>query len=182
MSEGRTLASLLDLAWGRIEAGLEGEAPARQFVLATVADGRPAARTMVLRGADRGAGTIETHTDVASPKVAELRADPQAVIHVWDEDASIQIRLRSRVEVVTGPEAHAIWEGVPEGARDNYGGEPAPGEPIERPEDYEPGASRERFAVLRARVDEIDLLSLDDPALRALYERSDGFAGRWLAQ
>ena len=182
MSGERTLASLLDLAWSRIEAGLEGDAPAAQFVLATVADGRPAARTMVLRGASRADATVETHTDVASPKVAELRADPAAVIHVWDEPASLQIRIRARIEVLTGAEADPIWEGVPEDARTNYGGEPAPGEPIDTPDDYEPGAARERFAVLRAHVEALDLLSLDDPPLRALYERGDGFAGRWLAQ
>ena len=181
MSGGRTLSSLLDLAWSRIEAGLEEDVPARQFVLATVADGRPAARTMVLRGASRGDGTVETHTDLASPKVAALRADPEAVIHVWDEPVSLQIRARVRIEIVAGPEVDPIWDDVPEGARDNYGGEPAPGEPIERPEDYEPGAARERFAVLRAHVEALDLLSLEDPPLHALYERLDSFAGRWLA-
>ena len=181
MSE-RSLSGLLDLAWSRIEAGVkDASAPARNLAMATATPDGPAVRTMVLRGADREACALEVQTDAASAKVAELAADPRAALLVWDERASLQVRMRVRVEVVAGAEADGAWDRVPEEARFNYGGAPEPGRPIPDPEAYEPGAERARFAVLRCHVLAIEALLLEEPTLRALYRREDGLAGAWLA-
>ena len=179
----RSLEDLLDLAWSRLEAGVEdASAASRNLAMATVADGGPAVRTMVLRGADRGAATLEVQTDAASAKVAELAADPRAALLVWDAEASLQLRIRTRVEVVTGAAADRAWDRVPEKARSNYGGRPEPGRPMPSPEAYEPGAERARFARLLFSVEAIEALLLEDPTLRALFRREDGFGGEWLAQ
>jgi general stress protein 26 len=173
-----TLEELHDLAWSRLEAGVsDASAPARNLVLATVGPDGPEARTLVLRGADREAGTLEMHGDAASAKVAQLRADPRAAVHLWDAGASLQVRLRGEVEVISGEEADAAWERVPEGARFNYGGTPAPGEPIAAPVAHEPGAERGRFAMLRLRAREVEVLLLGERHLRAVF--ADG--ARWVA-
>lgn len=178
----RTLAGLLDLAWSRLEAGVSDPgAAARNLTLATVADGAPRARTLVIRGASREAAWVEAHTDGASHKVAELRAEPRAAVHVWDADHALQVRLRARAEVLCGDAVAEAWARVPEAGRWNYGGHPAPARPIASPEAYEPGAERARFAVLRLRVEALEALLLEEPHLRALYEHGDGFAGRWIA-
>ena len=177
-----SLPELLDLVWARIEAGVaDASAPARTPALATLGEGGPEIRTLVLRAADRGAGTLDLHADAASAKVAQLRADPRAALHVWDAGASLQLRLRARVEVLTGEGADAAWARVPEAARANYGGAPAPGQPLARPEALEPRAERARFAVLRCRAKEVEALLLADPHRRAVYARADGFAGGWVA-
>lgn len=182
MSDRRTLGGLLDHAWSRLEAGVaDASAGARNLTLATVSHGAPRARTLVVRSADRGAGAVEVHTDLASAKVAELRAEPRAAVLAWDAEHALQVRLRAMAEVLSGEAVSDAWERVPDGGRWNYGGEPAPGRPIARPEAYEPGAERGRFAVLRLRVEALEAVLLEEPHLRALYERDDGFSGRWLA-
>ena len=153
MSGEPSLSGMLDLAWSRLEAGVrDASAPARTPALATLGPEGPEIRTLVLRAADRGAGTLDLHADAASAKVAQLRADPRAALHLWDAGVSLQVRVRGRVSVLTGAEADEAWAAVPEAARSSYGGEPAPGRPLTSPEAREAGAERGRFAVLRLRA------------------------------
>ena len=174
-----TLRALRDLAWSRLEAGVrDRDAPARTLTLATIGAEGPEARSLVLRAVDRDAGTLDLHADAASAKVAEIGADPRASVHLWDPGASLQVRLRGVVAVLTGPEADAAWDRVPEAARANYGGAPAPGRPIEQPGAHQPGAERGRFAVLRLRARELEVLCLAGPHLRAVFGRG---RDRWLA-
>ena len=64
---------------------LDRHAPARHPILATVSpDGRPQARTVVLRAADKTAGTLDTHTDLRSAKGTDLRANPFAALQVCE--------------------------------------------------------------------------------------------------
>lgn len=175
------LADLLDVAWQRLGRGAaDRRSDARTPVLATTGlDGRPQARVLVLRRVDRTAGEVELHTDTASPKVAELRADPRAALTVWDGKADLQIRLALTVTILAGDAVADRWQRVPPGSRLQYGG-PRPGAPVTDPiaRDLPDPA---RFAVLLGRIDEIDLLHLGDRHLRALYRRADGFTGQWLA-
>lgn len=175
-----TLDELHDLAWSRIEAGLsDSSAAARTPALATSGPSGPEIRTLVLRAADRAAGTLDLHVDAASPKVAQLGVDPRAALHVWDADASLQVRMRGRAEVLTGKAVEDAWEAVPEGARTNYGGTPAPGEPMPSLDAYQPGAERGRFAVLRFHADEIDALHLGERQFRAVF--GPGGLRTWVA-
>lgn len=58
------------------------------------ADGFPATRTVVLRGADRGALELLCHTDARSAKVGEIAADPRIAVHVYDPGAKTQVRFQ----------------------------------------------------------------------------------------
>ncbi|MBI1418848.1 MAG: pyridoxamine 5'-phosphate oxidase [Limimaricola sp.] len=178
-----TLADLLDLAWQRLALGVaDRNAPARYPVLATLgADGWPAARTVVLRAAQRIAGVLEIHTDTRSAKVASLHADPRAEIVIWDPAVALQMRLRAEVAVLTGSAAAPAWADVPDVARGNYGSLPAPGTPIPTPLAYEKAGEAGRFAVLRAQIVAIDLLHIGPAHRRARFRRADGWTGEWLA-
>jgi hypothetical protein len=134
----------------------------------------------VLRSADRGAASLGLHTDGASGKVAELAADPRATLHVWDPRGRLQLRLRCVVSVRPGTDAE--WGRVPDPSRRAYGGTPPPGRPIPAPDAYDPRIERDRFTVLDARIEEIDILHLgEERHLRALFRRHDGWRGGWLA-
>lgn len=179
-----TLDGHLDQAWGRLRRGVaDRRAPARHPVFATVGiDGAPEARTVALRSADRAAGRVEVHTDTRSAKVAQLKADPRAALHVWEPRALLQIRLRLTVRVLEGAEVLATWDEVPQTSRPSYGVTPAPGTPIAGPHDYDRRPDAARFAVLEGMVDEIETVHLGEPAhTRALFRRADGWRGRWLA-
>ncbi|PZX16311.1 pyridoxamine 5'-phosphate oxidase [Palleronia aestuarii] len=157
--------------------------PWRSPVLATTGlDGGAEARLVVLREACRDRAVIGAQTDLASPKVAELRAEPRATFLFWDPQTQVQLRARVDMKVIAGTELNAVWAAMPEVARLNYGNRPAPGTPIETPEDHDRTADRERFAVLTGHVVSLDVVDLSlDPHLRAVFDRGDGFQGKWLA-
>jgi pyridoxamine 5'-phosphate oxidase len=144
-------------------------------------DGRPQARTVVLRAKDKLAGILDIHTDLQSAKVQELRAKPFAALHVWDTSAHLQVRLEARVEILTGQDVAAIWAGVPEGSKLSYGSTPAPGQPIAQALAYTKRPDPASFAVLRLSVSTIDALHLGSNHRRARFDRINGWAGEWLA-
>ncbi len=177
------LADFLDLAWMHLARGVaESQSPARYPVLATVSPkGAPEARTVALRKADRSAGTVEIHTDVHSHKIASLRHDPRAQLHVWDRTVNLQIRLSLEVTILTGAVVSSLWSGVPTASRTSYGTTPTPGTPIASAFAYEKPSDPAAFAVLQGAIAMIDLVDLNEPHRRALYAPSDGWAGQWLS-
>lgn len=183
----RDLAQLHAQVWTRLAHGVEDKhVPARHPTLATIGtDGLPQARTVVLRAADRSSATLDIHTDLHSAKVAELRANPVAALHVWDASPYLQIRIEAEVAILTGADVTGIWKRVPSPARLAYGSTPPPGQPIEGALGYEKSPDPAAFAVLRLSVLAIDALHLGPDHRRARFERAyDGqndWAGQWLA-
>lgn len=178
----KALTAMLDDAWARIEAGTAtADAPMRTCVLATVGQsGGARARTVVLRRADRPAATLEIHTDTASDKVAEIAAEPRGTVLFWDAGDMVQIRAEVRLSCRDGrPEE---WDRIPSGSRRAYGGTPPPGAPLTAPEAHDPTPDPARFAVLTARIDRLEILHLGSaPHKRAVFDATNGFAGRWIA-
>ena len=179
----QSLETLLDAAWARLVRGVRDKrAAARQVTLSTLgANGWPQARTVVLRGADKDAGQLEVHTDLRSAKVAELRAEPRAMLHVWDARVHLQIRAELRAEILTGAQVAARWDRVPDGSRMAYGSAPAPGQPIAQALEYTKEPNAQDFAVVQLQVQAFDLVHLGTNHRRARFERADGWAGAWLA-
>ena len=169
--------------WTCLVRGVQDRrAPARHPALATVAaSGLPRARTVVLRSADRLTGCLDIHTDIHSAKVTELRARPHAALHVWDGAAHLQLRLETEASILTGPEVADIWARVPEGSRVSYGSQPPPGRPIAAALGYVKSPDPASFAVLRLRVDAVDVVHLGPDHRRARFERQDQWQGQWLA-
>lgn len=183
MSDPNDLGAFLTRAWQIIGRGVaDRRSPARHPTLATVSpEGRPQARTVVLRAADRPSATLEIHTDTASAKVVALRATPQAELHVWDSRAKIQLRLAADVTICTGAETAAQWDAIPEASRVSYGTTPDPGQVIPHVYAYEKPSCPDRFAVLRFALTSIDIVHLDTRHRRASFTRSSHWSGAWLA-
>lgn len=179
----QTLPGLYDQAWTLLARGVrDRRSAARHVVLATVTpQGRPQARTVVLRAADRDAGTLDIHTDLLSAKVADLRATPWAAVHVWDSSAHLQLRLEAEVSILTGAQTVPVWQKVPEPARLSYGSTPPPGHPVPEALAYRKAPDPSVFAILRLTVHKMDLVHLGPDHRRAEFERHDGWAGQWLA-
>ena len=169
--------------WARLLRGVrDRRAPTRHPTMATVTpDGRPQARTVVLRAADKQASRLEVHTDLYSTKVIELIATPFASLHVWDTTAHLQIRLDADVTILKGEEVAEIWTRVPEASRSSYGSSPAPGQPIPEALAYHKAPDPASFAVLQLSVQTIDALHLGQRHRRARFERSANWEGVWLS-
>lgn len=167
------LASLLDIAWGLL-------VPERLVVLATVSERGAEARTVVLRGADRGASEVRLYTDALSPKVAQIAAHRGGTILVWEPERALQLRVE--VDLAVLPGSAADWAQIDPEARGNYGTLPAPGTGIPRAGAYERQADPARLAVIRGQVTAMDLADLASvPHRRARFEAAHGWKCRWLA-
>ena len=177
------LTALYEQVWARLVRGVgDRHAPSRHPTLATVTtDGRPRARTVVLRGVDPGARTLEIHTDLRSAKVEELGASPYAALHVWDASAHLQTRIEADVTILTGPSAAQTWSRLTDMTRSSYGVMPPPGLPIYGDLDYVKTADETAFAVLHLRVSAIDALHLGAHHRRARFECETDWRGQWLA-
>ncbi|MEL7131814.1 MAG: pyridoxamine 5'-phosphate oxidase [Pseudomonadota bacterium] len=183
MSDPGDLAAFLDGCWQHLRRGVaDSRSPARYPVFATVSpEGVPEARTVALRRASAAEAVVEVHTDIVTPKVVALKMSPVAALHVWLPKSRLQIRLTTRVEILTGEAVEEAWAKVPPASRVSYGTVPDPGVPIEGVFAYEKPPERARFAVLRCAVDHIDLVHLGERHRRAEYRRADGWQGTWLA-
>jgi pyridoxine/pyridoxamine 5'-phosphate oxidase len=133
------LSQLYAEVWTRLTRGIhDRHAPARHPTLATVTpQGRPQARTVVLRAANKTPGTLDIHTDLGSAKVEDLRVTPFAALHVWDSSAHLQLRLEAQVTILTGQDVASIWDGVPAASRLSYGITPPPSPLIDYEENYD---------------------------------------------
>ncbi|MEX0448457.1 pyridoxamine 5'-phosphate oxidase family protein [Spiribacter sp. 221] len=177
-----SLPALHDQAWKRLRRGVADRRSAgRHPTLVTVdAEGGPQARTVVLRAADRKEATLRIYTDRHSDKVGEVQANPVAGLHFWDSAAHLQIRLQGNVSVLSGESVRAVWESLPDHARDCYGRDPAPGNVLDEALDYRKWSDLAAFAVMELTIQWMDILHLGRHHRRARFERSDGWAGQWV--
>ena len=168
------LPTLLDRVWSRLSRGVaDRKHPARHPTLATIGQDGPELRTLVLRGVDREASMLELHTDMASPKVAQIVAEPRVALHVWIPRDRLQIRLKGQAIVERGDPA--LFARLPAAARANYGGAVPGSPPGQQTKEGDPA----RFGAIRLTVHEIDALVLAEPHIRAIYTAPD-WAGRWV--
>lgn len=175
----QTLTGVLDTIWQHLSRGtVDRHHPARHPTLATIGQDGPDLRTLVLRRADRGGAVLELHTDRASPKAAQIAADPRVALHVWLPKPRLQIRARAVARLEPGD--RAVFANLPPEAQANYGG-PAPGTPLSgHPEEPVKGDPA-RFARILCHLTEIDALLLTDPHRRASFTADTGWAGQWIA-
>jgi pyridoxamine 5'-phosphate oxidase len=93
-----------------------GVGEANAMVVATAAlDGRPSARTVLLKGVtDRG---FAFYTNYESRKGRELAANPQAALVFSWHPIARQVLVEGSVERVTEAESDAYWASRPRGSR-----------------------------------------------------------------
>ena len=181
MSENQSLKRVFLQVWQQLQFGLADRAhPARFPTFATIGSTGPEMRTLVLRGVDADAMEVELHTDRASAKVGELCIDPRAALHIWLPTLQLQIRMRATVAMIHADPAR--WAAIPDAARRGYGATPSPGVEIASPEEHVITPDMARHTALRCVLNEIETLQLDKSAhRRAIFQRVDGWQGRWCA-
>jgi pyridoxamine 5'-phosphate oxidase len=153
--------------------------PWRTLVLATADGERADARIVILREADAAARTLVFFTDSRSPKIDQLRARPSGTLVAWSREHAWQLRIAVALEAFTdGLEVSSRWARLKlsPAARDYLSPLP-PGSPVDRHAAPD-RASREHFAVVRAKVEAIDWLELHADGHRRA--RFDATGGRWL--
>ena len=192
------LQKLLGRAWRKLEAGADSAtSPCHLGTLVTVStDGRPEARTVVLREADAQRRRLVCHTDARSPKADQIRANPVVAWLFYDATERVQLRLWGTARLHSdGPLADRRWESSSAASRRCYLAPRAPGAACDSPsanlpEDLrhraptldESLAGRGNFIAIETRIEELEWLELHSTGhLRALFRFGAGSVDcRWL--
>lgn len=115
-------------AWAFIEAGgASFRAPFHAGTLGTIGADGPNLRTVILRGADGASRRIWCHTDIRSPKIAELAADARVGWTLYDEAERLQFRAWGHAVVHHGNDvARDRWQATALNSRRIYHAVAAP--------------------------------------------------------
>lgn len=126
-------------AWRCLAAGASDRRSGFHHLTAATSglDGRPRARTVVLRAAERQARRLAFHTDLRAAKVRELQRDPRICLQAFDPARKIQLRAEGTAVLAAGDDAaRRVWGEAQLKSRVCYGIEPAPGMPVEAGDGY----------------------------------------------
>lgn len=191
--------AIRDLLFALLEQGAASRhSPLHTLTLATVTPaGLPAARTVVFRAIDAAQRTVRIHTDFRSPKVAELRAQPRAILLWYAPEWKLQLRMPARIAIHhQDAVTEAAWRETHVRSRRVYNTPNAPGLRAGTPlsdiapqlEGQNPTAANTapgyaNFAVLVAHFDTIEWLTLSSDGNRRgeFYWRDDAWHLEWLA-
>jgi pyridoxamine 5'-phosphate oxidase len=189
------LRAVIEGAWRLLGRGsADRRSPVHTPVVASVQDGAPDARVMVLRAADRAAATLRFHTDARSRKCAGLDGGAVSVL-AYHPGEAVQIRLGGMAEVVRdGALVDGIWAQATPFARRCYMVEAAPGSGLaasgsglpadvegRKPTLEELLPARANFALVLVRVTSIDWLHLAQTGhRRARFSVTNDWQGEWV--
>lgn len=173
--------SLLQSVWASLKAAADTRSPLNFLQLATLGiDRNPKLRTVVLRAVDIDRATLSFHTDIRSPKVAEMQARPAVSVLAYDPGPMLQIRMEGVASFETNEaERLRCWDALKEHSIAIYRTGRAPGTaiPDDEADDHEAGMARggfEHFCVVQVAVASIDVVRLQSPGPdRHLFRRMD---------
>lgn len=110
---------LLDDVWDILAQGVRVPfAAAHTPTLATLRNGAPRVRTVVLRNVSRAGSMVFVHADRHSGKVQELLAQPACSLHIFDAGRRVQLRIEAHASLHTDDDiAEAQWAALRAGHR-----------------------------------------------------------------
>lgn len=171
------------------EAARDRNAAMHTITVATVAQrSLPQVRTVVLRAADGATRQLRFHTDLRSPKIAELAASHAVQVLAYDPGQKVQLRLSGSATIHHGDTVwQSAWQAAHRQSRLCYGQTDAPGttlsDPLTQPLD---DSCKQNFAVVSVTVSAMDWLYLAAAGhRRARFKWSDSDGGvltsAWIA-
>lgn len=186
------LDDVLKTAWNLLyRAAVSRNDPMRTPVLATVMEGQPHQRTIVLRKVDTVQNQLYFFSDLRAPKVTQLRQNPSCNVLFWDPRKKVQIEAQAIGQIFhQAPINEAFWKQINVGGRTSYAATQSPGTPIEKGQTYLPAAwntemdikdtesAYSHFAVLELTVQQLDVLHLHQAGhQRCLFKKMS--TGDW---
>lgn len=156
-------------------------------------DGAPNVRTVALRQVSEPANLIVFHTDLRSPKVAELDREPRIALVGVDFDRKLQIRLSGEARIIRDePVRVDAWKASCDHNLVQYRTLLAPGTPIAQPRGAfatmsdapDPNEGLAHFCVVEVRpasIDWLDLSEADNPTRARFIRKGDEWIRTWIA-
>lgn len=170
-----TLDDVLEWSWSLLRAGVRNfRSPFHYSTLTTIDGNKPQARMVILRGFSEKDRTLICHCDARSPKVLQIRDNPNASWCFYHPKKWLQLRLSGTAFVHTDDDtAESQWERVRPHQRINYCAKVPPGSPTEKPTSglpdllddklpqmFEGSEARKNFAAIVCQFHEMDWLLL----------------------
>lgn len=176
------LAASLDHAWHVLEEATRNRRSGFRTLAVATNDpmGRPNIRTVVLRACDRGENYLTFNTDRRSPKMAEIAADPRAMIHGYDAAQKLQLRIGCQLAIADEAFRAMRWEKTAAMSRECYHVAAVPSAQIETPDHivFDANASNggyTHFQPIIAHIETIEWLYLAAQGhRRARFTRAGG--------
>lgn len=145
--------------------------------------GRPRVRAIILRRFDREEWRLMFATNALSPKIAEIRREPQVALTLNDDERAVQLRIEGRASVVEEQaERKRAWETFGPGSRHLYDSAAVPAAPLREGQDagaYDEAAAFGRFAWVGIGLEQLDWLDLSGAEHRRwqLSREGDAWSG-----
>lgn len=185
------LQEILTNAWQLIVRGAaDKKSPLRTPVIGTIGENATELRTVVLRKVWSKDRKIHIHTDIRSPKITELQANPILSFLFYHPKKQIQIRLKAQTNILNQDEScRQYWDNIPDFARQNYCTDLAPSTKID---EYSNGLTEDwqkhteqgfvNFAIIESSVFELEYLKLGrDAHQRAIFNyQNENWIGSWM--
>lgn len=189
-----SLDALLTQIWAHLHAAtLDGDRPFKTIQVATIGlNGCPNVRTVLLRHASERDNVIRFHSDIRSPKIAELTRQSRVALVGVAADLKVQLRIFGEAQILRDDQTRRdAWNSSPDRSLVAYRTSISPGEPIAQPGDafggtHAPGADEglSHFCVVEVRPHHFDWLdeSAADYPQRARFTRHDStWVSTWIA-
>ncbi|PMS36464.1 pyridoxine/pyridoxamine 5'-phosphate oxidase [Trinickia symbiotica] len=181
--------------WDCLAAAVrEEKLPFKVMQAATIGlDGSPNVRTVLLRGVSERENLLTFHTDVRSPKIAELSHDPRIALVGVDSVRNVQIRVFGETRILRDGKARLdAWRCSPDHDLIVYRTRLAPGTPMSHAGDefdetrdvLDPAEGLKHFCVVEvrpARLDWLDLSTWDRPQRARYVRQGDLWIHSWIA-
>lgn len=188
---------ILKKIWKHLDLGtLDREHPFHLPVFGSICNSEPRLRVVVLRRFWRKPSALAFHTHLGSPKIQELKSNPNVYWLFYHPQERFQIRVKGLAKVHTTGDLHEEqWLSTELFSRRCYVGE-SPSQPSRKPtsglpenlinrkpthEESELGKAH--FAVITSTVDEIDCFEMNVRGHRRslfLWHKSGELETRWL--
>tara|TARA_B100001564_G_scaffold342366_1_gene337917 strand:- start:451 stop:1014 length:564 start_codon:yes stop_codon:yes gene_type:complete len=156
------------------------------FALATINNGKPDTRTVVLRACDRNNNTISFHTNNKSLKIEDISKNNKVSALFYDKADKTQIRISGAAKIFNSDSyCKKKWDDMSKQSRQCYYQNIDPGESIDSPDKVKTILKDEiskNFTIINIQIIKIDWLYLSHSGhTRAKFISEDNFQGRWIA-
>ncbi|XXN66075.1 pyridoxamine 5'-phosphate oxidase family protein (plasmid) [Enterobacter ludwigii] len=171
-----SLREIDNACWQQLETSArEPDAGFHFLTLASVdLQGKPQARTLVLRAVDHIHRTLEFHTDMRSPKWQALAVNPDVTVLGYCTKTQLRLQGTVKLHAAHSAVAKAAWQRLTPRTQQTYAGA-APGSDLDSPAN-DAGNAEDNFGVLQIRITQLDwcLLARENNQRALLNYSSDG--------
>lgn len=169
-------------------AGVDTRHEFRSFSVATINESEkiiPKSRMVVLRSFSDN-WTFEFYTDHRSSKVEQIKNNPFISALFWDSSKRVQVRIEADA-IIHNQDEFSVnrWKYVQGDAQKAYTSVPAPGTPIDAPEDaheWPISYSSDHFSVVVCSAARIEALQISGMEHFAFDSHRDATTGEWLGE